>query len=195
VPFDVAKAKELLKEAGYPNGFETEIFAGNNTTSIRAMQFLQQQFAQVNVKLKVTPLEAGVAAQKIWGVSKPEDTTVQLYNGGWSASTGDTDWQMRPLLFGESFPPKMFNVAYFSNPDVDAGIKAGIATADNEKRAEAYKTAQEAAWKNVPRIYLGVERLLATALHGSAGDSTEAIPSLCLSDADRLRASKLEHPV
>jgi glutathione transport system substrate-binding protein len=27
-PFDVAKAKELLKEAGYPDGFETEIFAG-----------------------------------------------------------------------------------------------------------------------------------------------------------------------
>jgi glutathione transport system substrate-binding protein len=168
-PFDVAKAKELLKEAGYPDGFETEVFAGNNTTSIRAMQFLQQQLAQVNVKVKTTPLEAGVVAQRIWGVSKPEDATVQLYYGGWSASTGDADWQLRPLLFGESFPPKMFNVAYFSNPEVDASIRAAIATADNEKRAEAYKKAQEIAWKETPWIYLGVERLLAAKSKSLAG--------------------------
>jgi glutathione transport system substrate-binding protein len=160
-PFDVAKAKELLKEAGYPDGFETEIAGANNTTATRAMQFMQQQLAQVGVKVKVTPLEAGTLTQKIWSVSKPEDATVQLYYGGWSASTGDPDWQLRPLLFGESFPPKLFNVAYYANPEVDATIRASIATADVEKRADAYKRAQELIWKDAPWIYLGVERLLA----------------------------------
>jgi len=160
-PFDVAKAKQLLKEAGYPDGFETEITGANNTTATRAMQFMQQQLAQVGVKVKVTPLESGTLTQRIWSVSKPEDATVQLYYGGWSASTGDPDWQLRPLLFGESFPPKLFNVAYYKNPEVDAAIKASIATADGEKRAEAYKRAQELIWKDAPWIYLGVERLLA----------------------------------
>lgn len=168
-PYDVAKAKELLKEAGYPDGFETEIFGTNNTTVTRAMQFLQQQLAQVNVKLKVTPLEAGTLAQRIFSVPKPEDATVQLHYIGVSASTGDPDWQLRPLLFTESFPPKLLNAAYFSNPEVDSAIKAGLATVDQEKRAEAYKKAQEIAWKQAPWIYLGVERLLAAKSKSLSG--------------------------
>jgi glutathione transport system substrate-binding protein len=168
-PFDVAKAKQLLKEAGYPDGFETEVTGANNTTATRAMQFMQQQLAQVGVKVKVTPLESGTLTQRIWSVSKPEDATVQLYYGGWSASTGDPDWQLRPLLFGESFPPKLFNVAYYANPEVDAAIRASIATADAEKRADAYKKAQELVWKDAPWIYLGVERLLAAKVKTLSG--------------------------
>ncbi|SKA27064.1 glutathione ABC transporter substrate-binding protein GsiB [Consotaella salsifontis] len=158
--FDVEKAKKLLADAGYPDGFETEMFGRNNTTTIRAMQFLQQQFAQVGVKVNVTPLESGVAAQKIWSVEKPEDATVQMEYGGWSSSTGDADWALRPLLASTSFPPSMYNVAYFSNPDVDAAIQGAIGTADPEKRAEFYKTAQELIWKEAPWVFLGTEQIL-----------------------------------
>ena len=75
-PYDPAKAKQLLAEAGYPNGFESTLWGGNPTLSQRGMQFLQQQFAAVGVKVKVEPLEAGVAAAKIWSVQKPEDATI-----------------------------------------------------------------------------------------------------------------------
>lgn len=183
-PFDIAKAKELLKEAGYPDGFETEIMGGSNTTAIRAMQFLQQQLAQVNVKLKVTSLESGVLNQRIWSVSKPEDATVQLYYGGWSSSTGDTDWQLRPLLYGESFPPKLFNVAYYNNPKVNEAIKAGLNTADRAKRAAVYKTAQELAWPEAPWIYLGVERLLAAKSKALSGAYYQPDRGLLLDEAE-----------
>ena len=47
-PYDPKKARELLKEAGYPNGFTTEIWSGySNSTSAKVVQFLQQQLAQV----------------------------------------------------------------------------------------------------------------------------------------------------
>jgi glutathione transport system substrate-binding protein len=183
-PFDIAKAKELLKEAGYPDGFETEIFGTNNTTAQRAMQFLQQQLAQVGVKVKVTPLEAGVTQQRIWGVSKPEESTVQLYYGGWSASTGDPDWQFRPLLFSQSAPPKMFNVAYYANPAADAEIKAAIATADIAARAEAYKKAQAVVWPDAPWIYLGVERLVAAKARSLDGAYYLPDRGLLLEEAD-----------
>lgn len=153
--FNLDKAKELMKEAGLEAGFETEIWAGSNTEAIRAVQFIQQQLAQINVKVNVMPLEAGVAAQKIWSVEKPEDATVQMYYGGWSASTGDADWGIRPLLYSQSFPPAMFNVAYFKDAKVDAAIEGAISTADPAKRAEFYAEAQKAAWAGAPWIFLG----------------------------------------
>jgi glutathione transport system substrate-binding protein len=159
-PYDPAKAKALLAEAGYKDGFETEMWAGNNTTAIRAMQFLQQQLAQVGVKVKVSPLEAGVLDSKIWSVQTPEAATVQSYYGGWSSSTGDADWALRPLLWGKGFPPKFFNVSYYQNPEVDAALEAAIATADESKRAEAYAKAQAQIWKDAPWITLVVDRLL-----------------------------------
>ena len=167
--FNLDKAKELMKEAGLEAGFETEVWAASNTGSLRAAQFIQQQLAQINVKVNVVPLEAGVAAQKVWGVDKPEDATVQLYYGGWSASTGDADWGIRPLLYGQSFPPAMFNVAYYKNPKVDAAIEAGIATADPAKRAEAYAEVQKLAWQDAPWIFLGVGQNIAAKSKSLSG--------------------------
>ena len=159
-PYDPKKAKALLAEAGYPNGFETEMFSKNNSTYIRAMQFLQQQMAQVGVKLTVTPLEAGVEAQRIWSVAEPKDATVQMQYGGWSASTGDIDWALRPLFYGKGFPPKLFNVAYYKSEATDTGIEAGIATADDAKRTSEYQAVQKQIWTDAPWIFLTDDEIL-----------------------------------
>jgi glutathione transport system substrate-binding protein len=159
--YDLDKAKELMAEAGYEDGFSTEIWAGSNTESLRAMQFLQQQLSQINVDLNIVPLEAGVAAQRIWSIETPEDAEVQMYYGGWSSSTGDADWGIRPLLLGENTPPNMFNVAYFADDKVDAAINGAISTADPAERATYYETAQKLAWEGAPWIFLGVADLIA----------------------------------
>ena len=158
--YDVAKAKRLLAEAGYPNGFETEMWAQNNTLAQRGMQFMQQQLAAVGVKVNVMPMETGVLQDRIWSVQKPEDAQIQTYYGGWSSSTGDADWGLRPLLWGQGFPPKLYNTAYYSNPDVDKALEAAIATADPAKREALYKDAQAKIWKDAPWIFLGVENVL-----------------------------------
>jgi glutathione transport system substrate-binding protein len=154
-PYDVAKAKALLAEAGYPNGFSSVLWGGNASLPTKAMQFLQQQFALVGVKVEVEPLEAGVLASKIWNVTTPADATTMMHYAGWSASTGDADWGLRPLLGGaDAFPPKLFNTAYYSSPAVDADIKAGLETADPAKRAAAYKDAQAVIWKDAPWVFI-----------------------------------------
>ena len=150
----------MLAEAGYPNGFETEMWAQNNTLAQRGMQFMQQQLAAVGVKVNVMPMETGVLQDRIWSVQKPEDAQIQTYYGGWSSSTGDADWGLRPLLWGQGFPPKLYNTAYYSNPDVDKALEAAIATADPAKREALYKDAQAKIWKDAPWIFLGVENVL-----------------------------------
>jgi glutathione transport system substrate-binding protein len=102
----------------------------------------------------VEPLEAGVLAAKLWGVTTPADATTLMHYTAWSASTGDADWGLRPLFSGEAFPPVLFNTAYYSSPVVNAAIKAGLETADAAKRAEAYKTAQAQIWKDAPWVFL-----------------------------------------
>lgn len=159
--YDLERARALLAEAGYADGFSTEVWANSNTESLRAVQFLQQQLAQVGVEVTVVPLEAGVAAQRIWSVESVEDAEVQMYYGGWSSSTGDADWGIRPLLLGENTPPSMFNVAYYADDELDTAINGAIGTADPDERAAFYETAQQLAWEGAPWIFLGVTDLIA----------------------------------
>ncbi len=160
-PYDPAKARQLLAEAGLPGGFETEMWGSNNTLVQRALQFLQQQLAAVGVKVAVQPLETGVLTDRIWSVQKPADAQIRMYYGGWSSSTGDADWGLRPLLWSKGFPPTLYNTAYYSNPEVDRAIEGAIATADPARRGQLYAEAQAIIWKDAPWIFLGVENILA----------------------------------
>lgn len=80
---------------------------------------------------------------------------------GWSSSTGDADWALRPLFSSQSFPPRAFNAAYYHNDAVDQALAAGIGTVDDAKRSDAYRTAQALIWKDAPWIFLGVDQILA----------------------------------
>jgi glutathione transport system substrate-binding protein len=160
-PYDPAKARELLKEAGYPNGFETELWSGyNHTTAQKIIQFLQQQLGQVGIKVKLQALEAGQRVEKVESVQTPEAAGVRMYYIGWSSSTGETDWALRPLLASESFPPKVLNTAYYKNPKVDSALANALKTSDRTQKAALYKEAQEEIWKDAPWAFLVTEKLL-----------------------------------
>jgi len=160
-PYDLAKAKELMKEAGYPSGFETDLWSAyNHTTAQKVTQFLQQQLQQIGIRTKITLLEAGQRVEKVESWQDPATAPVRLYYVGWSTSTGEADWALRPLLYGESWPPRLFNTAYYKNPKVDADIKGAQLTTDGAEKAKLYKEAQETIWTDAPWAPLVVEKLL-----------------------------------
>ncbi|WP_316571433.1 glutathione ABC transporter substrate-binding protein [Neobacillus sp. YIM B06451] len=160
--FNIEKAKQLLKEAGYENGFETKVWGSNNSTAQKGMEFIQQQLGQIGVKVEVVPMETGTMSEKIWSVQNPEDAELELYYGGWSPSTGDADWGIRPLVGGtDAFPPKSYNTAYYNSDTVNQAIKDALATADLDKRKAAYEKAQAEIWKDAPWAFLSVDDTIA----------------------------------
>jgi glutathione transport system substrate-binding protein len=170
-PYDPAKARALLKDAGYPNGFETTLWSAyNNSTSQKAIQFVQQQLAQVGVKAQVQALEAGERVARVESAQDPAKAPVRMYYIGWSASTGESDWAISPLLASASFPPKMLNTAYYKNDQVDSDLSQALQTTDRAKKTALYTDAQKRIWADAPWIPLVQEMIVYARnkrLHGA----------------------------
>ncbi len=153
--YDIEKAKSLLAEAGYPDGFKTSIMCASTTANLKQCEFLQQQLAQVGIDVEINALESAVVNQKIQDVDVPgSEAEVEMYVIGWSPSTGDADWGIRPLMAIESEPPMSYNICYYENEEVDQLLKDALATADDSKRAEAYAKAQDIIWEESPLVCL-----------------------------------------
>jgi glutathione transport system substrate-binding protein len=160
--FNLEKAKQLLKEAGYANGFTAKLWGNNNTGSTKGMEFIQQQLAQIGIKVDIVPMESGTMSDKIWSVQDPGKAEIELYYGGWSPSTGDADWGVRPLLGGkDAFPPQSYNTAYYNNQEVNQGIQDALATADPDTRKAAYEKVEKKIWADAPWAFLSVDDTIA----------------------------------
>jgi len=158
VPYDPKKARELLKEAGYPDGFESVLWSAyNNTTSQKVIQFVQQQLAQVGIKLQVQALEVGQRTEWVDAWPDPKTAKVRMYYIGWSSSTGEADWALRPLFASEAWAPKLNNVSFYKNDEVDTAIAKALVTVDDNEKAALYKAAQEQIRKDLPRLPLVTE--------------------------------------
>lgn len=156
-PYDVKKAKELLAEAGVTSA-KTTMWISDNTESKQVAVALQGQLKEVGFDVEVVSMEAATLSAERF--KKFEENKSMMNYAGWSPSTGDADWGLRPLLAREAWPPTLFNLAFWDNPDFDAQIKAALQTADPEKRKTAYAKAQEIVMEEAPWIFLWVNQVL-----------------------------------
>ncbi|MGL6115893.1 glutathione ABC transporter substrate-binding protein [Cetobacterium sp. SF1] len=156
--YNIKKAKELMKEAGYENGFKATIWGSNNTEDMKGMQFIHQQLGQIGIDVEVMPMEEGTLSNSIYSVQKPEDATINMWYVNWSSF--DIDGAMKNLFHSKFAPPVSANTAYYNNPKVDKLLEEGAKEVDTEKRAQMYKELQEIVWDDAPWIFLGSDELL-----------------------------------
>ena len=98
--------------------------------------------------------------ERVESVPKPEDAGVRMYYAGWSSSTGESDWALRPLLASEAMPPKSFNTAYYKNEQVDADIAGALRTTDRAEKSKLYTDAQKRIWEDAPWAFLVTEKIV-----------------------------------
>lgn len=182
--YNPAKARELLKEAGFPNGFTTTLWSSHNhSTAQKVLQFTQQQLAQVGIKATVTAMDAGQRAAEVEDKGQKE-SGVRMFYTGWSASTGEANWALTPLFATQSWPPTIFNTAFYSNAQVDKDLTDALNTTDGEKKAALYKDAQDRIWKDQPWVPLVVEKLVSANTKNLTGFYVMPDTSFSFDDAD-----------
>ena len=122
----------------------------------------------MGVKADIRALEAGQRTALVESVT-PEKSEHQLYYIGWSSSTGEMDYAIRPLLATASFTPNDSNDSYYSNKMVDEKLMEALATTDRAKKAELYADIQKQIWHDAPWIFLVTEQNIAGAAKNLTG--------------------------
>lgn len=153
-PYDPAKAKQLLAEAGYPNGIQVTIWTpkGRYLKDYELTQAVQQQLAAVGVQAKLESFEWGAY---LAGIRKPVDQARhELYLIGWSPSTGEARWGIYPLTNCGLWPPKGNNYSYYCNKQVDENIDKAVSAKSAKERDAFMRKAQELLVQDPEGIYL-----------------------------------------
>lgn len=159
--YDLDKAKALMKEAGYENGFKLTIWGDNSTQEIKGMTFIQQQLAQIGIEVEVVPMEPATVSEKIYVPA--EEAEVNMWYVNWSASDFSADSSMRALLHSSMMPPVSANTAYHNDARFDELLDNALALTHEDELAEMYKEAQTIAWENAPWIFLGSDQIIYAA--------------------------------
>jgi ABC-type transport system substrate-binding protein len=153
-PYNPTKAKELLTEAGYPNGFDTILFAAPHYQQIAVI--VQSQLKDVGINAEIQVYEWASYMDLLYS-KPPNESEHTMYVIGWSPSTGDADWVVRPLFDSANWPPDGDNHVGMDNPEVDRLLKLEMTTFDAEKRAEYLAELQQLLVDEAPWIFLYVQ--------------------------------------
>jgi len=152
--YNPQKAKELLAQAGYPDGFETSLWTpeGRYPMDAQIAEAVAGQLKKVGIKVELRKWEWAAFIQNTR--KKPEEAKYEMFLLGWAPSTGDADWGMRPLFHSGQWTPGGSNRFYYKNPEVDKYIEAGMRISDPQERKAAYRNAQEALVNDAPWLML-----------------------------------------
>ncbi len=155
--FDPEKARELLAEAGYPDGFDLTFHhpEGRYLMDRRIAEAIQGYLGDVGVNVTLETMEW---AAYLAFIRKPiEETETNIFLLGWGPWIFDGDQMLYPMFLSEQAPPAGSNYGFYENPLVDEYLIEGTSTTDPDERTAAYGSAQELIWEDAPWIFLHSE--------------------------------------
>lgn len=143
-PYDVAKAKELLKEAGYPDGFKFTITVPSNYQfHVDTAQVIVEQLKQVGITAEIQLVEWASWLDDVYKERNYEATIVGL-----TADLAPSDLTAR---YQSDAGNNFFN---YNNSQYDEVFKKAIATVNEDEKAELYKQLQTIVADDAANVYI-----------------------------------------
>ena len=150
--YDPDAAKALLADAGFADGFETELFVMNTDPNPRIAQAIQQDLSKIGIKASIQSL----AQASVIAAGGEPDQAPMIWSGGmaWIADFPDASNFYGPILGCDGAVQGGWNWSWYCNADIDAmAVKADSMTdpAKVDERLEMWsdvymKVMEDAPW-------------------------------------------------
>ncbi len=167
MPYDQAKAKKLLAEAGYPNGFETVLkVSPQYYYTVRSGEIIANHLQKVGVKVKIEQIEWGQWIARVWREAD-YDLTIIGHAEAWDIS---------------NYANPKYYFRYDSAKFQELFAKSEV-TLDDKARRELYVQMQRMLVEDAPAVWLFMHPRLLVAKRGLKGFWKDLpIPSADLSE-------------
>ena len=148
--FDQARARQLLTEAGYPNGFSTTLVTNEGSpVRLDVAEVVQNMLAQVGIRMEVQLMEWG--AYLDYTAAGEHD----MFILGWVTVTADPDYGLSALFHSDNFGAAG-NRTFYANPRLDTILDQARQETNPTRREQMYMEAQQIIRDDTPWIWTAV---------------------------------------
>ena len=147
--YDPDLARQLLAEAGYPDGLDVVYSHINRTVDAQMAQIVQAMLAQVGINIEIQALER-TSWLDIWLVGAGENTEGQMAGFQNGVAPGDPDGK---AMFFQ--PGGIVNFADYNNEVAWSRIEDSRTTLDQAARAQAWADLVEIQLEEAPYVWVG----------------------------------------
>jgi len=151
-PYDPEKAKQLLTEAGYPDGFKAKMIipvsGSGMMIPVQMNEYIQGNLREVGIDLEIQSYE-WVSYLGVWAQGLTSD--VELNNQSIMSSE---PYVLNFLLHGNFQSPNGWNTGFYDNPDVNKLLDDALRVPDRTERAKIYAEAQALIVEDAPWIFV-----------------------------------------
>ena len=132
--YDVDAAKAKLAEAGFPDGFDTELFVMNTDPNPRIAQAIQQDLSQIGIRAEIQSL----AQANVIAAGGEKDAAPMIWSGGmaWIADFPDPSNFYGPILGCAGAVPGGWNWSWYCNEELDKRAAEADSIVDPARQEE-----------------------------------------------------------
>ena len=151
--YDPAKARQLLTQAGFPDGFETELWAMPVPRPYmpqpnKIAQAIQADLDKIGIKAKIVQWEWGTYLDKVFNGEHPMALL------GWTGDNGDPDNFLYVLLDKNAAVKPAQNIAFYRSDELHDILVQARQLSNQDERSQLYFQAQEIIHRDAPWVPL-----------------------------------------